>query len=371
MEAEVASMVLSMYNAPSSAGGFVTSGGTESLLMACKTYRDWAKAVKRINRPNMVVPDTIHAAFDKASEYFGIEMIKLPVDPVSFKADIAKMSKAINANTIMIAGSGPNYPHGIFDDIQALGKLAKKHNIGLHVDCCLGGFLVPFMQDAGYALPPFDFRVDGVTSISCDTHKYGFAPKGTSVIMYRDKELRKYQYTVMPDWTGGMYASHGIAGSRAGSVIAGAWASLLKMGKRGYVETTRQIVAASRKLKQAVAEIPELKLIGDPLVSVVAWTTASPDMNIYAIGDAMTKRGWHISSIQNPAGLHVAVTLLVSTAIDELIEDLRGAVEQVKRDPEGSKGAAVAVYGSTASVPDPGIVEDVLRGYLDAVYIAQ
>jgi sphinganine-1-phosphate aldolase len=370
MEAEVASMVLNMYNAPSTAGGFVTSGGTESLLMACKTYRDWGLVTKNISRPNMVVPDTIHAAFDKACEYFGIEMIKLPVDAVSFKADVSKMAKAINKNTVMIAGSGPNYPHGIVDDIEALGKLAKKHGIGMHVDCCLGGFLVPFMEDAGYPLPPFDFRVEGVTSISCDTHKYGFAPKGTSVVMYRDKELRKYQYTVMPDWTGGMYASHGIAGSRAGSVIAGAWASLLKMGREGYVETTRKIIEASRKLKEAIKEIPELKLIGDPLVSIVAWTSAT-DLNIYAIGDAMTKRGWHISSIQNPAGLHVAVTLLVSDAIDDLISNLKEAVEQVKQDPEGSKGAAVAVYGSTQGVPDARIVEDVLRGYLDAVYIAE
>ncbi|KZO98805.1 PLP-dependent transferase [Calocera viscosa TUFC12733] len=199
MDAEIVAMCLRMYNNPSGAGT-TTTGGTESILMSCKTHRDWGRAVKGIKEPEIVVPVSAHAAFNKASSYFGIKLHAIPVDPITRKADIERVRRAINPNTVMIVGSAVNFPDGCMDDISALSKLAKKHKVGLHVDCCLGSFIMPFMEKAGYPIAPFDFRLEGVTAISCDTHKYGFAPKGTSVIMYRDAELRKFQYFSMTTW---------------------------------------------------------------------------------------------------------------------------------------------------------------------------
>lgn len=232
MDAEVVAMVLSMYNAPPGQGvGTTTSGGTEvrrlhsaesiatlmtaqSILLACKAHRDWAKAVKGITEPEIVLPRSAHAAFDKAGAYFKIKIHHIPVDPITRKVQLHRVKRAINKNTIMLVGSAVNFSDGVADDIPALGALAIKNRIGLHVDCCMGSFIVPFLEKAGFPTSPFDFRVQGVTSISCDTHKYGFAPKGSSVIMYRDKALRRYQYYTSSDWAGGVYASPTLAGSR-------------------------------------------------------------------------------------------------------------------------------------------------------------
>lgn len=226
MEAEVVSMVMNLYHAPSEGGGSMTSGGSESILMSIKAHRDMARDLKGITEPELIAPVSAHAAFDKGCHYFGVKLIHVPVDD-SGKVVISRVANAINSNTIMIVGSTPSFPHGALDDIPALSELACKHKIGLHVDSCLGGFLVPFMEKAGYPLPFLtDFRLAGVTSISCDTHKYGFAPKGSSVIMYRDKKIRKYQYFVQTEWSGGVYGSPTMAGSRPGALSAGCWAAM-------------------------------------------------------------------------------------------------------------------------------------------------
>ncbi|KAJ2922577.1 hypothetical protein H1R20_g14529, partial [Candolleomyces eurysporus] len=223
MEAEIVAMVLKIYNAPATGVGVVTSGGTESIIMALKTYRDWARKTKGITEPEMILPASAHAAFDKGAAYFNIKVHTIPVDRFTRKVDLKHVKRAINPNTILLVGSAINYPDGAEDDIAGLSALAEKYGLGLHVDCCLGSFIVAFLEPAGlangdakgkYKLSPFDFRLKGVTSISCDTHKYGFAPKGTSVIMYRTPELRRFQYYVNPGWTGGLYASPGLSGSR-------------------------------------------------------------------------------------------------------------------------------------------------------------
>ena len=196
-----------------------------------------------------MLPVSAHAAFDKGANYFNMKIIHVPVLDGG-EVDIKKMAAAITCNTIMLVGSTPSFPHGAIDDIPEIAKLAKKHNIGLHVDSCLGGFLVPFMKESGYELPLItDFRVDGVTAISCDTHKYGFAPKGSSVVMYHSKELRKYQYFQQMDWPGGVYGSPTMAGSRPGALSAGCWATMLHFGKSGYIDSTRSIIACARKIK--------------------------------------------------------------------------------------------------------------------------
>ncbi|KAI0929962.1 hypothetical protein AcW1_008774 [Taiwanofungus camphoratus] len=309
MEAEVVAMCLKMYNNPEGAGT-TTSGGTESIIMAVKTHRDWGRAVKGITEPEIVVPASAHAAFDKGAAYMNIKVHTIPVDPTTRQVDLKRVARAINANTIMIVGSAVNFPDGCQDDIVALGKLATKHHVGLHVDCCLGSFIMPFLEEAGFPVKPFDFRVEGVTSISCDTHKYGFAPKGNSVVMYRNAELRRYQYYVNPGWAGGVYASPSIAGSRPGALIAGTWAALNYMGHSGYLASCKEIVSAAKTIEARVtAEIPELRVLGNPPASVVAFKAARGDVNILEVGDAMSKKGWHLNALSNPAALHIAVTV--------------------------------------------------------------
>ncbi|KAJ9108577.1 hypothetical protein QFC19_002293 [Naganishia cerealis] len=356
MEAEIVSMCLNLFNNPHGAGT-TTSGGTESILMACKTYRDWARATKGITRPEMIIPASAHAAFWKASDYFGIKLHVVPVHPLSRKADVPRMSRAINPNTIMLVGSAPNFPDGAVDPISDLAKLAKQHKLGLHVDCCLGSFLMPFLKRVDRDLPDFDFSVDGVTSISCDTHKYGFCPKGSSVIMYRDASLRRFQYYIQPDWAGGVYASPSMAGSRPGSIIAGAWAVMTHLGQEGYAQSCDTIISAARRLKTALHQDPilsaDLYVLGDPMVSVVAF--GSNSVNIYAVGDAMGKKGWHLNALANPSALHLAVTVGVFSGIptakniDNLLKDLKEVLVDVKNSPSAA-GDMVALYGKSELV---------------------
>lgn len=344
MEAEVVAMCLRMYNHPDGAGA-TTSGGTESIIMACKTHRDWARAVKGITQPEMIIPASAHAAFDKASAYFKIKLHTIPVDPITRQVDIKRVARAINANTIMVVGSAINFPDGCQDDIVALGKLAKKHNIGLHVDCCLGSFIMPFLEKAGFPVEPFDFRVEGVTSISCDTHKYGFAPKGSSVVMYRSKELRQHQYYVNPEWAGGLYASPGFSGSRPGALIAGAWAVMQHMGEEGYIASCRDIVGAAKLIESRIkSEIPELYILGKPPASVVAFGSRRPNVSVLEVGDRMAKKGWHLNAIQNPSAVHIACTRLTIPVVDTLISDLKEAIKEARGSPPGA-GNMVAVYG--------------------------
>ncbi|KIJ07716.1 hypothetical protein PAXINDRAFT_182408 [Paxillus involutus ATCC 200175] len=373
-------MCLRMYNNPQGAGT-MTSGGTESIVMAIKTYRDWARDVKGITEPEMVIPATAHAAFDKGAAYMGVKVHMVPVDPVTRKVDLKRVRRAINCNTILLAGSAINFPDGNQDDIVALGKLATKYNVGLHVDCCLGSFIVPFLERAGladgedggsrYKLHPFDFRVLGVTSISCDTHKYGFAPKGSSVIMYRDAALRRYQYYITPDWTGGVYASPSLSGSRPGALIAGTWAAMQYMGSDGYLESCRQIVTCARRIANTITNsIPELYVLGSPPASVVAFASKDKDVKIYEVGDKMSKKGWHLNALSGPAAVHIACTRLTLAVVDTFIADLKASVEEAKMAPSG-KGTMVALYGlGSSSAVGPTIVGEVAGIFLDTLYKA-
>ena len=273
MEAEVVAMTLGLFHAPETGAGVTTSGGTESIIMAVLAARQKAYTERRVREPEMILPETAHTAFRKGAEYFNIRIHKVPCPAPSYKVHLSTVSRLINSNTILLVGSAPNFPHGIVDDIPSLSRLALKHRLPLHVDCCLGSFVVPFLAKAGFPAPDFDFRVPGVTSISVDTHKYGFAPKGNSVVLYRTVELRRYQYYVCADWSGGVYASPSMAGSRPGALIAGCWASLMKMGEDGYLDTCLKIVGAAKKIEEAIRTSDKLRhsisVIGKPMVSVV------------------------------------------------------------------------------------------------------
>jgi len=368
MEAEVVAMVIKMFNGGKDACGTTTSGGTESILMACKAMRDWAREVKGITEPEMVVPVSAHAAFDKAAHYFGITILHAPVDEKSRKVDVKAVRRMITSNTILIVGSAPSFPHGVIDDIVALGKLAVRNKIGLHVDSCLGGFLVPFMEKAGYPLPLFDFRVPGVTSISCDTHKYGFAPKGSSVVLYSSRELRHYQYFVAPNWPGGVYASPTIAGSRSGALIAGCWAAMMTLGEEGYIESAKNIVGTTRKITKELSKIPGIKIFGEPLTSVVAF--GSDQFDAYQLGGQLTKKGWNLNSLQYPASIHICCTTLTTKVADDLIRDVAAITAELMANPNKKSEGKAAIYGLAAAIPDRSVIDHIARGFIDCLFIA-
>jgi len=346
----------------------VSSGGTESLLLVCMAYRNRAYD-KGIRYPEMVIPVTAHAAFDKAGDYFGIRVKHVPIDPNTCEVDLKAMRKAISSNTCMLVASCPNYPHGVIDPVEGVAKLGQKYGIPVHVDACLGGFLVAFMDEAGFPLEKFDFRVPGVTSISCDTHKYAFSVKGTSVLLYRSKEYLHYQYFCQPDWPGGVYASPTLAGSRSGANIATCWTALLYNGRQGYVDSTRSIVKTTRKLRDGLRGIEGITVLGKPNVSIVAFT--SHVFNVYSLSDRLAKLGWHLNALQFPSAIHICLTMAHTApgTVEKLIEDTRRISAELLLDPAGgSDGKSAAIYGSAQKIPDRSIIAELSFVFLDACY---
>ncbi|KAI9799240.1 MAG: hypothetical protein M1833_004118 [Piccolia ochrophora] len=378
--------VLSIFNAPTGAAGVTTSGGTESILMACLSARNKAYAERGVTEPEMILPETAHPAFRKACSYFNIRMHLVACPAPTYQVSIPAVTRLINSNTILLVGSAPNFPHGIIDDISSLSRLALRKKLPLHVDCCLGSFLVPFLERAGFPTEPFDFRLRGVTSISCDTHKYGFAPKGNSTVLYRTKSLRTHQYFICPDWSGGVYASPSVAGSRPGALIAGCWASMMSLGENGYISTCHSIVGCAKDIEVAIREnpslAPDLAILGRPLVSVVAFTTTSASsLDVYDVADAMSAKGWHLNALQSPPAIHVAVTLPVVAAAATLVADLVAVVDELQerdrvRVAEGkgraprNRGDMAALYGVAGSLPSKAIVSELAEGFLDMLYKA-
>lgn len=344
--------------------GCVTSGGTESIMLAIKAHLVYYGKRRKIVYPELVCGTTVHAAVDKACEVFGIRKVCIDCSDRTSSCTLnpQKVKRAITSNTIMIVASAPNYPQGTIDPIEALGALAVHYDIGLHVDTCLGGFVLPFAPER---FPLFDFQVPGVTSMSADTHKFGYAPKGTSVVLYRTKELRHAQYFSYARWTGGMYATPTFAGSRPSALAGCAWASLVTIGLDGYRKRTEQILQASRLIADGVQkEIPELYVLGQKEQTMVV-CLGSDQVDIYRVLDAMTSRGWSLNSLQNPPSIHVCVTLAISHKAQDLVNDLKEAVAEVKKeDPSNSKKGTAGVYGMSGSIPE-GPVNDFLKAFLD------
>jgi sphinganine-1-phosphate aldolase len=345
--------------------GTVTSGGTESILLAMKTYRDWARETKGITDPEIVIPNTAHAAFVKAGEYFGIKVIRIPVGE-DFRADMAATRDAITENTIALVGSAPPFPHGIVDPIEQLSELARARGIGFHTDACLGGFLLPWAEKLGYDIPMFDFRLPGVTSISVDTHKYGYAAKGTSVVLYRGSELRHFQYFSITDWPGGFYASPTFAGSRPGALIAVAWAAMVSMGEQGYLDAARSILETATWIKNALRKIEDIEVIGDPPFMA---TFKSNTLNIYQLLEYMTQKGWGLNGLHLPPSAHLCVTLRHTQAgvKERFVEDLQEAIAYVKTHPQADEGVG-PIYGMAAAVETRGMVKMVFNWFLDLLY---
>jgi len=366
-ETEVVAMTIDMLNGDRKAVGSITSGGTESIILAIKTYRDWAKEkFPDIKEPEIVAPSSAHPAFYKGAEYFNVKLIRVPVNKDTHRADVTAMRDAITDNTILIVGSACDFPRGIVDPISDLGSIAHERGIGLHVDACLGGFMLPFVRELGYSIPEFDFSVPGVTSISADVHKYGYGGKGASIIMYRRESLWKHQFCVLTDWSGGIYISTTMRGTRPGGPIAAAWASLKALGVSGYMKLAKIVMDASEKLMEGIKKIPELFILGTPDMSVFSF--ASEEINIYQLGDVMDKKGWHLDRLQNPEALHMMVNPHHAKIIDSFLNDLKAAVQEVKKSPEKSTAGQAAMYGMVASLPDKEKTKNYIINFLKSQY---
>ncbi|MBU0705570.1 MAG: aspartate aminotransferase family protein [Chloroflexi bacterium] len=327
-EAEVVAMTASLLGGDEETVGNMTSGGTESLLMAVKTAREWGRATKSITAPEMILPATAHPAFEKAAHYFSVKPVHVPVGS-DFRADVAAARDAITPNTVLMVGSAPSYPQGVIDPIVELAQVAQENAILFHTDACVGGFMLPFARKLGYSVPDFDLRVPGVTSLSVDLHKYGYAAKGASVILYRNGPLRRHQFFVHTDWAGGIYASPTMAGTKPGGPIAAAWAIMNYLGEEGYLDIAATVMQTTVKLREGIDGIEGVKILGDPAMSILA--IGSDTLNVYEIADELAMRGWHLDRQQFPPSLHLTVTHAHAQVADQFLADLREAVARARR----------------------------------------
>lgn len=400
-ENEVVSMSADLMNGDSDVVGNMTSGGTESILCAVKAAKYYALRKNPDIKPEIVVAQSVHPAFDKACHYFGIKINHIPVREDK-RADVQAMEAAINANTILIVGSAPSYPHGVIDPIEELAAVALKHDILMHVDACVGGYMLPWVERLGYAIPKFDFRVDGVTSMSMDLHKYGYTAKGASCVLYKNSEIRKNQYFVYSGWNGGIYASPSIAGTRPGGSIAAAWAVLNYLGEEGYMRIAKEVMEAADKIRKAVDEMEGIYIISNPEMCLLA--IGSDEIDMIELGDELQIKGWYIDKQQNPSSLHLTLSQGNLAIVDEFLADVKEALAKVKKfslnkiatkaasgfakgaakvlsedamsklttmlQKAGGKGLpkrSAPMYGLMGSLPNKGDVDDLILNMLDGL----
>ncbi len=367
IEAETVSMCADLFHGDENTRGNITTGGTESILLAIKTARDWARKNRpQVKKPNVVLPESVHPAFMKAFHYFDVDFTVTQTG-ADGKADVKALREAVNKDTIMLVASAPSYPYGVMDPISEIAVIAREKNLLFHVDACIGGFMLPFIKELGYAIPSFDFEVDGVTSISADIHKYGYSSKGASVILYKEAALRKFQFSLYTKWHGGIYGSPTMMGTRAGSCIAGAWAALKGIGREGYLEMAEATMKATRAIQSGIETIDGLEIVGKPDMSLIAFT--SNKLDIYALADELNKRGWHFERQQLPPTLHLTVNYIHRNITDEFINDLREAVEVVRHKKMAhlsSKVQAATVKGLSKILP-AGTIAKLQKGSGDSI----
>src|SRR5262249_9785916 len=290
-----------------------------SLLLAVKAARSRGRE-RRVTAPEMVLPTSAHAAFEKAAEYFDVRSIRVGVRE-DFRADPAAIERAITANTVLLVASAPSYPQGVIDPIGEIAELAASRGISCHVDACMGGIVLPMMERLGHAIPHFDFRVPGVTSISVDLHKYGYTPKGASVLVHRTRALRKHQTFATDNWLGGLYGSSGILGTRSGGPIAGAWAVMQYLGESGYLRLTPAAREATEALLDGLRALPGVRILGEPDATLVAFTF--DDADAFAVGEALGRRGWFVDQQKPPPSLHCTVSAVHGAVIASFLDALR------------------------------------------------
>lgn len=398
MENEVVSMCLDLFDAQEYASGNMTSGGTESILMSLKSAKEYAKLNKpHITKPEILLPISAHPAFDKGCDYFGLNPKKIEIGE-DYRVDVDTMKEAISDNTIMMVASAPSYPQGVIDPIKEIGQLALENDVLFHVDACVGGFVLPFMETTR----TWNMSVEGVTSMSADIHKYGFASKGSSVILYNNPELRKAQYYVYTDWPGGMYGSPAILGTKPGGAIAVAWTILHLLGNEGYIEKVASSLHTVKAFQNRINSFEGLKVFGDPDMCIFSF--GSNDFNIYELGDEMHLKGWLMDRQQNPSALHLSISPYHANIIDEFFTDFETCLKKAKKptvhstmnkiqvsankglkkllpsktykkvqeyalskaDPTNKRSAAL--YGMIGDLKGEGETEELIKNYLDKLF---
>ncbi|CAH2240397.1 jg3805 [Pararge aegeria aegeria] len=418
MEAEIVRMSVNLFNGDEECCGTVTTGGTESIMMACKAFRDLAYS-RGITNPQMILPATAHTAFDKAAQYLGIGIVTVPVSTETYTVDLNAVKRAIGRRTCMIVGSAPNFPYGTMDDIEALSDIAVEYDVPLHVDACLGGFIAAFMTAAGHDMPLFDFRLPGVSSISADTHKFGErmdvgvprcwngSPELVSAALVDPQ--RGGQTTLSASQVAGSkrhrtvefgtpykrplsssgrlsvdmmmminlstfetsrlsVCSDSTTGSRAGGLIAACWATMMFVGRARYVQMTDEIITTARYIEAEVRKIEGLFIFGKPATTVVAF--GSQRFDIFKLADELHKKGWSLNTLQFPSGIHIAVTHAhtQSGVADRFIADLQSAAKICLKEGSEPVQGKMAIYGVAQSIPDRSLVSDITKHFIDSMY---
>jgi sphinganine-1-phosphate aldolase len=335
-ETDVVAMLLELLNAPEGAGGSVTAGGTESNMMAVKTARDWARVHRPAAQPpEIVLPRTAHPSFDKAAHMFGVRAVRMAESP-GFRADIRGMTAAVNDNTIMLVGSAPPYPYGTTDSVVDLSALARRHGLWLHVDACIGGFILPFARQLGRSVPDFDFALPSVTSISVDVHKFGYANKGVSVLLLRNTSDEQFQRTTFDAWPSGRYSTPNITGSRSGGAIASAWAVMNYLGQDGYRERVQTLLDIRDRIMAGIRSIAELEIWGDP--DAYHFAFGSPRCDIGAVADRLADGKWIVGRALEPPSIQLMINMAHLDIVNKFLGDLKTAVAEVKAGGVVSRG---------------------------------
>jgi glutamate/tyrosine decarboxylase-like PLP-dependent enzyme len=337
LQTEVIGMVADLLHGGPEAAGFMTTGGTESLLLAVLAARERARAERGERDPEMVLPASAHAAFEKAAHYFGVRSVRVAVR-ADWRADPGAMAAAITPRTVLLVASAPQYPQGVIDPVHEIAELAASRGLPCHVDACMGGMTLPFLERIGEAVPRWDFRVPGVTSISVDLHKYGYTAKGASVLLHRTKALRRFQTFETDNWLGGRYGSSGVLGTKSGGAIAAAWAVMTHLGADGYLRLVRSARDTTKRLAAAVRALPGASLLAEPDATLLAFRFADADP--FAVGDALWRRGWYLDRQGPPPSLHATVNAVHAAVLDDFLRDLAASVEEARADAaRGERGA--------------------------------
>jgi glutamate/tyrosine decarboxylase-like PLP-dependent enzyme len=407
MERQIVRITADLLQGNEKVVGNVTTGGTESIMLAVKTARDWARAqIPSIKEPEMILSRTAHAAFHKAAHYLGLKLILVPFDEETFQTDVAAMRAAINKNTILLVASAPNYSHGVVDPVPKIAAMAHEHNLLCHVDACIGGFQLAFMRQIGFDVPSFDFAVSGVTSISADLHKYGYAAKGASVLLHRNKELRRYQIYANLSTTAYAIINPTVLSTKSGGPLAAGWAILHYLGQQGYQQIVRQVMQATEKMIAGINSQADLRVLGKPDMCIFA--IESDTINVFQLADVMKHKGWLLqpqfsktASLQ--PNIHITVSQSTVPHVDAFLQDLDLAIQEVKSLPpldvtivkeqidsmlqvmpldeaaaafyqlagiEGSQlPGDMAFINTVLSALPPQIAEEMLRDYINDLYV--
>lgn len=368
MEHELVRMTASLLRGDAQTTGCVTSGGTESLLLAVLAYRNAAtEGKKKIDRPEIIAPASIHVAVEKAAHLFGVTLRLAPLRD-DYRVDVDAMRRMIGPRTAALMVSAPQYPHGVIDPVSEVAALASEKGLPLHVDACIGGFVLPFLEELGEPIPAWDFRVPGVTSISCDLHKYAYGAKGTSVLLWRTIDDMKHQFFVSTEWPGGIYASPTLPGTRPAGPIAASWAGVQAMGREGYLALTRRTLDARARLLDGIEATPGLRVVAPPESTLIAFESTDRAIDIYALADRLQARGWHFDRNQSPRSLHLTVMAAHAETAPEFIHDLRACVDELRRSPRSRRQGTAPMYGMMARLPARGLVRAAVLDAMVGMY---